>query len=115
VENTTVDFALLLPLAALKAIDQLTVTRRQGGGFDLRGGALNGGLGCASGVHGAVTVTNKATNATLVFPWALPGTQIVQPQETIAYDFGPMTDAQALDFPDNFYSTTITFASVPCP
>jgi hypothetical protein len=37
------------------------------------------------------------------------------PGEKFPFEFGPMTDAQALDFPDNFYSTTITCASVPCP
>jgi hypothetical protein len=65
-------------------------------------------------VQGVTTVRNKATSATLLFPWALPPAQIVHPGEKFPFDFGPMTEAQALAFPDNFYSTTITFTSVPC-
>src|SRR5207253_1237778 len=107
--NIVADFALLLPLAAVEAIDELTVTRRPGGGFDLRSAALNNGLGCASSVKGATTVRNKATSATLLFPWTLPPAQVIQPDEKFPFDFGPMTEAQALAFPDNFYSTTITF------
>ena len=75
--DVVVDFQLAPLPAALKAIDELTVTRRTSGGFDLRGGALNSGPGCASGVQGVTTVANKATSATLLFPWALPAAQIV--------------------------------------